>query len=145
MNKRHLKYKRKNGKNKKSFRTNNHNNGQILEDIINERLNKYKLGHREKGTFYSVAENVDYYVGGVRYEIDNFFIRNHNNKSTLALFEDKLGDHRGKAYKQLKRHVNYVKENFNFDKIICFYAHGLNRRTKKYKIEHVKTLDYVLR
>ena len=39
---------------------------------------------------------------------------------------------------------NLTEENFIFDKIICFYAHGFNRRTKKYKIEHVKTLDYKL-
>ena len=144
--KRHLIYKRKNGSNKKKYVKvyNNRNSGQILEDIVDNRLNKYKKFHTKHNCMYTVAENIEYHIGGVRYEIDNFFIRIYKGKKTLGLFEDKMGDHRGKAYKQLRRHVEYIKNNFDIDKIMCFYVHNYNRRTKKYQVEHVKTLDYRL-
>ena len=149
MNKRHLIYKRKNGSNKKKYVKvyNNRNSGQILEDIIDKRLNHYKYYHTKNNTrvFYAVAENLKYTAANNRtYEIDNIVVRSYHGKKTVLLFEDKMGNHRTKAYTQLGRHVEHIKLEFDVDKIMCFYVHNYNRRKKSYDVEHVKTLDYRL-
>ena len=146
--KRHLIYKRKNGKQTKhNGKQVYHNSGQILEDIINKRLNHYKYYHTKNNTrvFYAVAENLKYTAANsITYEIDNIVVRSYHGKKTVLLFEDKMGNHRTKAYTQLGRHVEHIKLEFDVDKIMCFYVHNYNRRKKSYDVEHVKTLDYRL-
>ena len=140
-----LLYKRKNGKNKKSKNRNHHNSGQILEDLIDSRLQKYKSFHSKHGVFYAIGENVKYIMNDRTYEIDNNIVRLFHDKVTVAVIEAKMGEHQQKAYIQLGRHVEYIKNNYNVDRILCFYAHGYNKKTKKYKMNRVKDLEWRLK
>jgi len=119
-------------------------NGKILEDIVDKRLRGVKF--KDKRFYNTIAENVEFYIKGCRYEEDNFALRiNHKqDKKYVVVVEDKLSYKRvKKAHQQLRRDYLKIRSEDSNVRIFLLFAHSYNKG--KYVIDWYKPSKGILK